>query len=329
MRVRGQRRHQRGMQLLDLLERQPVRALHQVDQAEVPRPQDDRLVGGRLGALRVGGLVAAAGRLVDGAPHPRGVLVPRVELGDPAVRQRPLHELGERVAVALLEGRALRLPVVGQDDDLVGPRREAARAVDHPEALVQLAQRLEGVGALEARVVRHLVVAGERRVHRRHAAEHVLEHREGDQVADEHAHPGAQERVRAAAVTARLHVTPALPRGGDQLQQDLPEEQHERAGGVRGVGEERAVAGIGPLLVRHPAGGQQRLVRLARQEVAAAGPAVRQQPDPGRVGAFDLRAVAGVRAAHHAAGGLVDPPECGDVGVAAEQDPRLAGPGLR
>ena len=89
--------------------------------------------------------------------------------GDVAARERALDELVEAVAVALLEGRSLRLPVVGEDDDLVRPRGVAAGALDVAEVVVELAQRLEGVGALEARVVRDLVVAREGRVDRQGA----------------------------------------------------------------------------------------------------------------------------------------------------------------
>ena len=82
-------------------------------------------------------------------------------------RERALDELVEPVAVSLLERRALRLAVVGEHDDLVRARREPAGVLDPAELLVELAQRLERVGALEPGVVRDLVVARERRVDRR------------------------------------------------------------------------------------------------------------------------------------------------------------------
>ena len=125
---------------------------------------------------------------------------------DVALRERALDQLVEAVAVALLEGRALRLPVVGEDDDLVRPRRVAARALDLREVVVELAQRLERVGALEAGVVRHLVVARERRVDGGPPAHHVGEHAGHDQVAHEDAERRPHQRVDAAAVAARPHV---------------------------------------------------------------------------------------------------------------------------
>ena len=123
------------------------------------------------------------------------LLVAAGDLLDGPVLERALDELVEPVAVPLLERRSLRLPVVGEHDDLVGARRVAARAVDAPELLVELAQRLEGVGPLEPRVVRDLVVARERRIDGGAAAHHVREDAVDDQVADDHAHRAAQERV--------------------------------------------------------------------------------------------------------------------------------------
>ena len=146
--------------------------------------------------------------------------------------------------MALLERRALRLAVVGQHDDLVRPRRVPARARDARELLVELAQRLQRVGALEPGVVGDLVVAGERRVDRGTPVHHVGQDAEDDEVADEHAHRRAHERIDAAAVPARADVAARGARGGGDLEHDLPGEQHERARDVEAVGEERAVAGV-------------------------------------------------------------------------------------
>ena len=204
MRVRAERRDQPRMALVDLLEREPARLLHQRDQAEVSGAEHDDLAV-RDVVLRALALllVGPPGRLADREPDHRVLLVAAGDLLDGPVLERALDELVEPVAVALLEGRALRLPVVGEHDDLVGARRVAARAVDAPELLVELAQRLEGVRALEPRVVRDLVVAREGRVDGRAAAHHVREDAVDDQVADDHAHRAAHERVDAAAVTSR------------------------------------------------------------------------------------------------------------------------------
>ena len=102
--------------------------------------------------------------------------------------------------------------MIGEHDDLVGPRGVAAGALDAAELLVELAERLERVGPLEP-VVGHLVVAREGGVDRRPATHHVREDPVHDRVADDHAERAAQERV-AAAVAARLDVAALRARGG-------------------------------------------------------------------------------------------------------------------
>ena len=186
VRVGAERPDQVGMALVDLLEGEPAIALHQVDEAEVAGPEDHH-VAVRDVVLRALARLAA-GRLVDGVPHHRVLLVAAGDARHLAARQRSLDELVEPVAVALLERRALGLAVIGEHDDLVRPRGVAARAGDAAELLVELAQRLQRVRALEAGVVRDLVVARERRVDRGAAAHHVGQHAEDDQVAHDHAH---------------------------------------------------------------------------------------------------------------------------------------------
>ena len=178
-------------------------------------------------------------------------------------------------------------------------------------------------------MVRHLVVAGERRVDGGPAAHHVGEHARDDQVAHEDAQRASHQRVDAAAVPARPHVAADGARGGDPLEHDFEPEQHERARDVVAVGEERPVPGVGLLLLLHPADGEDHVLRLPGEEVAAARAAVDEQADAGRVAAFDLRAIRRCRARHQRAGLLLDPPEGGDVLVGPQQDPRLTGPRLR
>ena len=71
------------------------------------------------------------------------------------------------------------------------------------------------------------------------------------------------------------------------------------------------------------------MVRLARQEVAAARAAVDQQTAAGRVAALDLRAVVRAGARDQSSGLLLDPAERGDVLVRAEEDACLRRAGLR
>ena len=312
------------MAFLDLLERQPSLFLHQVDQAEVARAEHDHVAAGHVFLGRF--VLLAPRRLLDGEPDHRVLLVAAHVFLDLAARQRTLHEVVEAVAVALLEGRALRLPVVGEHDDLVGPACVPAGPFDAPELLVELAQRLHRVGPLEAGVMSDLVVAGERRVDRRPPAHHVGEHAEHDQIAHDHAHCRAHQRVDPAAMAARAHVPAGRADRRGPFQQDLPEEQHERPCDVEPVCVERAVAGVRLLLLLEAADGEDYFIRLAGEQVPAAGAAVHEQSDARSVAALDLGAVGGRGARDHAPGLLLHPPERGYVLVRPEQDPAWLAP---
>ena len=244
-----------------------------------PRLPEPSTTTSRSETSFLGLLLRRAGRLADGEADHRVLLVAARDTRDVAPRERALDELVEAVAVALLERRPLRLPVVGEDDDLVRARRVAARALDMAEVVVELAQRLEGVGALEARVVRDLVVAREGRVDGGAPAHHVGEHARHDQVAHEDAERAPHERVDAAAVAARPHVPADCAQRGSPLQDDLPAEEDERAGRVVAVREERPVAGVGLLLCLHPADGEDHVVGLTGEQVSAAGAPVDEQAD--------------------------------------------------
>ena len=178
-------------------------------------------------------------------------------------------------------------------------------------------------------MVGDLVVAREGGVDRGAPLHHVGEDAVDDQVADDDAERRPQERVDAAAVAARPDVAPLRPPGGRPLEHDLPEEEHEHRDDVEAVGEERPVAGIRALLGVHAADGQDHVVGLAREQVAAARAAVGEQALPGGVPALDLRAVRRPRAGDELRGLLLDPAEGRDVVVRAEQDPGLARAGLR
>ncbi len=272
----------------------------------------------------MGSLRLRPGRLGEGVADHRALLVAAGDPLDVASGERALDEVVEPVPVALLEGRALCLPVVGEDDQLVGPRRVAAGTLDLGELVVELAQRLERVGALEAGVVGDLVVAREGRVDRRSAPHEVGEHARDDQVADEHAESPSHQGVDAAAVAARPDVAADRAQRRRPLEEQLPHEEDERARDVVAVGEKRPVAGVRLLLGLHPADGEDHLVRLAGEEVAAAGAPVDEEPDPGRVPPLDLLAVGRCRARHQPRRLLLHPAECGDVLVRPEEDPRLA-----
>ena len=173
VRVRAQRRDQLRVARVDLLERQPARLVHQVDEAEVAGAEHDDVASPQTSFFARFSLAVP---VASATAWPTAIASARRRRRPPP-RRRASSERStsssSAVAVALLERRALRLAVVGEHDDLVRARRVAARALDAAELLVELAQRLERVGALEAGVVRDLVVARERRVDGGPAAHHV------------------------------------------------------------------------------------------------------------------------------------------------------------
>ena len=183
-------------------------------------------------------------RFLEREPDGRLVLVASEQRLHRPRLDRAANEVVEPVPVALLERRALGLPVIGEDDDLVRARSVSAGARDPAELLVELAERLERVVPLETGVVRDLVVAEKRRVDGRTAAKHVRDHREDDQVAEDDAHRRAQERIGSAPVSARLHVAPSLAGRGPELEHDLTHEERHGTRDVVSVREECPVAGI-------------------------------------------------------------------------------------
>ena len=196
------------------------------------------------------------------------------------------------------------------------------------ELLIELAQGLERVGPLEAGVVGDLVVAGEGRVDRRPALHQVREHAEHDQVADDDAHRSAYERIDPTAMATRSDIAANGSEGGDPLEDDLPEHEHQRASHVVPVREERAVARVRTLLGLHAAHGEDHVLGLAREEIPPTRASVPKEPVACKA-ALDLRAVRRRRAGHHDPTLLLDPAEGRDVLVGAEQDSGLARTRLR
>ena len=111
VRVSAELRDQLRVPFLNLLERQSPRLVHEVDETEVPRGEHDSIsVRNAFCLATVGGW--RAGGLLHRVSDHRVVLVPGRERRGTAVGQRTAHEIGEAVAVPLLERRPLRLPVV-------------------------------------------------------------------------------------------------------------------------------------------------------------------------------------------------------------------------
>ena len=205
-----------GVALLDLLERR--RAL-------LPSGRSVRGCPSRARSRRCRPRRSWPARPARG-PLPRGLRARaspparhRHVLLDLAARQGALDQVVEAVAVSLWTSR----PASAR-----GRRaRRSRRAWARPGGPVRCAQLLVGLrsasivsAALEAGVVRDLVVAGERRVYRRPPAHHVGEHAEHDQIADDHAHRPAHQRVDPAAMAARPDVSAGRANRGGPFQKD-------------------------------------------------------------------------------------------------------------
>ncbi len=158
-----------------------------------------------------------------------------------------------------------------------------------------------------------LVVARKGRVHGRAPPHHVGEDAEHDEVADDHAHCGSHQRIDAAAMPTRPHVAPPLAHRRDALEDDFPDELHERAVDVESVREEGAVARVRLLLGLDAAHGEDRLFGLAGEQVAAAAATVGQQPASVCQPTLDFGAVLGRRADLQGRAVLLDPAKRGNL----------------
>ena len=79
------------------------------------------------------------------------------------------------LAVALQECCAQRLAVVGQDHEVVWPRRVLRSAGEAAERAIDAVERIEALGSRRAAVVGDLVIVGVRDVDHGRAAEHLLD----------------------------------------------------------------------------------------------------------------------------------------------------------
>src|SRR3569833_2335918 len=140
MRVRAERREQPRVPLLDLLERQPLPLAEQVDETEVAGSEDDDVACRDIAVRRL--LRRRADGLTDGMPDHRVLLVAALDLRHRCVVDAALDDVVEPVAIPLPERRALRLPVVGEHDELVRAGGLPACAHDAAEQLIELTEFL-------------------------------------------------------------------------------------------------------------------------------------------------------------------------------------------
>src|SRR5262245_38891926 len=123
-----------------------------------------------------------------------------------AIGNQPTDQFRERDTIPLPERRALTLPMVRENDEVVGAWRACRRAFERREELIQRRQCFERIGAVDPRVMRDLVVAEQRCVDRREAVEHISDERESRRFLQEYGAPGPNQRVAEGTPDAWLHV---------------------------------------------------------------------------------------------------------------------------
>ena len=312
--------------LVDLLARHPPISDGEIDESEVARGQDG---GSGLGLMQFSIVVAGRsepGRRL-GAPG-LGVVVD-VDVAVRATQSR--DELGERLAVPVLERRPLRLSVIGQHDDPIRPGRPSDRPLEPGDLAIDVAQHPQGVLAKRSGMVRHLVVAEEVDVDRVAALRHVVQHPFDAHVAADDRGEGPQQRIRPVPAHARLHAALDLVACGPPLANDLDDGRVERAHRIGRSREVLAVARPEPALLppsRH-AHRQHGALGIAGVEVAVARAVVGEQPIAVAVVLFDREGRLRMVRHDQLARRLVDPPERRHLAGRAVQDPALADTGLR
>ncbi len=241
-------------------------------------------------------------------------------------------QVGERDAVTVAEGRSLRLSVIGEHREAHRPGRPGRRTLETGELLVELAEDLQRLRALDARVMRDLVVTGERRVEDGAPGEDVPDDGRDLQIALDHGRPRAHEGVLEAAVHAGPDVEPLLLRSLPQLARDVGDHESDRAREVVRVREVREVVAADAaraVAPEHRAHRQQAVRRVTGVHVGSARAVRIEQPLPVRDPLLDRSDVPRPRRRDLAAGLLVPPAKRRDVLVRAVQDAGLRGSGLR
>ncbi len=344
--------------------RQGILALHTIvpggiDQAQAARGQNDDVGDRIIRLVRVGRLVVRAqthaavpgarlkkatqrtadrlALVVDGLGEEDVEMLPvlvhvRASLDAVGVGGQLLHQLLQRHTVALFEGRAFTLAVIGQQDDVVGTRRMTRGALQTGELSVQFAQHVVGVLRLDAGVMGHLVIPNEGRIGRRHSGEHVADEGMDVQLAHDDGGKGSQHRVDATALLpvhdGRDSPAPS-PAELPLLQEYVPHRQQQRPAEVVRIGKVGAELGRAEARkVGSYTGREQDIGRVAGEHVAPAGAPLSQQAVP--IGILRLEPSQLLRV-----GGRYDlpprpiPPTKGhDVLVVPVQNAGLAGGGL-
>jgi hypothetical protein len=326
--MRGESLDQPGVASVDLVAGETAAWLaRDRDEAEAAGSEHDRHLG--VIDLRFSGVVG-----VSRLSEPRGRLCAALLRIGVARRHEAAaqlgDEVGQRVTRALLERRSLRLAVVGQHHDLVGPRRPPGHPLDARQLAVEVAQHAERLDALRARVVGDLVVAEHVDVDRRAPLAHVVHHALHGDVACDDRGERSQQRVHPATLDAWLDAPPALPGRRHTLAPDLDQRRDHRPRRLAGAHEVAEVPGAGaPFLATACATHRERRsLGVTREQVAVARTVVGEQAVAVGMGALDRRRTLGVVRDDHRPGALVDPPEGRHLGGRAVQDAALADAGL-
>ena len=275
---------QPGMGSLDGIYIGAAGQVWEVDQAEIARAEHDRLASGGV-RLLAGRRRVHAGRGVAAPLRPGlsgGVGFALVPVALPrdrfALCGKPDDQLPQGFPVALQEGRALTLPVIGQHDDAVGPIGLPHHGEQHLDDVVEFGQHRKGLRPGNAGVVRHLVIADQVDVDDTAPLDQIADHRGGGDVGGEHGRERPHKRIDPTPRHPRLDVLPLLPQRLAQFPLQFREHPDERAQRARRVREIVAVAGTAAKAgAAHAADDEHVVVRAAGEQVAAARTVVRQQ----------------------------------------------------
>ena len=126
--------------------------------------------------------------------------------------------------------------MVRQHHQVIRTRRELDGPLQARELGVVLPEHREGVGSLDARVVRNLVVPHEGRIDDRDALDDVAQQRRHVEVAHDDRDRGPDQGVEAAALNVLLSALP-LAAGGPQLEEHVPKGECDRAREPVRIGE--------------------------------------------------------------------------------------------
>src|SRR5437773_1375671 len=134
-----------------------------------------------------------------------------------------LDEPFEWFAVPPCEHRARALPVVGQHDEAIWPRRIRSRLPYDPDDPVEARDRIARFHAIGSGVVRDLVVVGKVHIDRGGAAPHLLDDERGAEMTQDHVRRRSREGIGKGARTMRLG--PCRGTGLHELLDDLADRQ--------------------------------------------------------------------------------------------------------